>query len=178
MSKPVEDKLILGNSIYLKTFTVSDICGEYLDWLNDKSLMAFSNQRFLEHTRTSCENYIRSFQHSPSLFTGIYLKESNQLIGTMSAHLAPHHHTADLGILVGSSFARGKGLGRDAWCSMMEFLFCERAIRKITAGTLSCNNAMIRLAENSGMELEAIRKEQELVEGKPYDILYFAKFAA
>ncbi|NIY75441.1 GNAT family N-acetyltransferase [Thalassospira sp. HF15] len=178
MSKPTEAINILGKATYLKTFTYSDICGEYLEWLNNKSLMAFSNQRFHEHSRASCEDYIRSFERSPSLFMGIYLKESNQLVGTISAHLALHHRTADLGILIGSPSAKGKGLGVDAWCAMMDFLFRDKSIRKITAGTLSCNKPMIRVAENSGMELEAIRKEQELVEDKPYDMLYFAKFSA
>ena len=49
-------------------------------------------------------------------------------------------------------------------------------MRKLTAGCVAENQAMVRLAEMSGMTLEATRKEQELISGKPVDILYFAKF--
>ena len=35
---------------------------------------------------------------------------------------------------------------------------------------------MIRVIQKSGMKLEAVRSKQELLDGKPQDILYFAKF--
>jgi RimJ/RimL family protein N-acetyltransferase len=49
-------------------------------------------------------------------------------------------------------------------------------MRKLTCGTLACNDAMIRLAERAGMQLEARRRAQELVDGEPVDVLYFARF--
>ena len=36
---------------------------------------------------------------------------------------------------------------------------------------------MVKIMEQSGMELEAVRSRQELIEGQPVDLLYFARFA-
>ena len=46
----------------------------------------------------------------------------------------------------------------------------------MTAGTLACNLGMRRLMERSGMQLEAVRREQEIVEGRAEDLLYYARF--
>ena len=52
----------------------------------------------------------------------------------------------------------------------------RRKIRKVTAGSLSCNKGMIRIMERSGMQCEAIRANQELLDGEPLDINYYAKY--
>jgi len=35
----------------------------------------------------------------------------------------------------------------------------------------------VRIMEQSGMELEAVRARQELIEGQTVDLLYYARFA-
>ena len=91
----------------------------------------------------------------------------------MTLYVKPHHCTVDVGILLGK---RGMGYGKEAWSLVIDWLLNNCQVRKVTAGTLSCNFSMIRLMEYVGMHQEAIRKDQELVEGKPQDIVYFAKF--
>ena len=59
---------------------------------------------------------------------------------------------------------------------MMKFLFTECKIRKVTGGTLELNTAMIRIMKKSIMTHEATKKDQELFNNKPVDILYFSKF--
>ena len=49
-------------------------------------------------------------------------------------------------------------------------------LRKITAGTMASNLGMIKVLQKCGMGLEATNKGQELLDGKPVDVLYFAKF--
>jgi RimJ/RimL family protein N-acetyltransferase len=81
-----------------------------------------------------------------------------------------------MGILIGERSSWGKGLGGDAWFSLLNGLLSLRQIRKVTAGAMGCNQSMIRVIQKSGMQLEAIRPKQELLDGEPQDILYFAKF--
>ena len=82
----------------------------------------------------------------------------------------------ELGILIGDRTVWGQGYGQDAWDTLSAFLASQPGMRKITCGTLACNEAMVRLAERSGMGLEGCRRAQELVEGEPVDVLYFARF--
>ena len=79
-------------------------------------------------------------------------------------------------MLVHETSVWGGGNGQDAWNVLTNWVLAQDSIRKLTAGTLACNRAMIRIVERSGMQLEAVRKSQEIVDGMPQDILHFARF--
>jgi RimJ/RimL family protein N-acetyltransferase len=167
---------IKGSAIVLKPFLVADINDAYIGWLNDKNVMKFSNQRFFEHSMESCLRYQASFQGTDNLFVSIRSLSDDKLIGTLTAYVASNHGTVDVGIMIGDSTLWGMGYGLDAWITMTNWLLGRKGIRKLTAGTLACNLGMIKLMERSGMVLEATRKSQEIVEGSPVDMLYYAKF--
>lgn len=165
-----------GAKVDLLTFTRVDITEDYVSWLNDPLTMRYSNQRFLRHDTASCERYLAGFAGSPNHFLTIRRRDTAQTIGTMTAYVSPHHGTADMGIMVGNRAAWGQGFGQDAWNTLLHWLLAQPGMRKVTAGTLACNAPMLRLADRSGMQLEARRREQELVDGHAEDILYFARF--
>lgn len=162
--------------LWLEAFDDSCICTDYLSWLNDPEVVRFSNQRFRVHTAETARTFIRSFAGSPNLFLAIRLAEGGRLIGTMTAYIAPPHRTADMGLMIGDRTQWGRGLGLEAWVSLMDHLFSTHGMRKITAGTLRCNAGMKLIMERSGMHLEAVRSRQEIVEGVEEDVLYFARF--
>ena len=167
---------LIGTQLELRPFEASDITENYIGWLNDPNVVRYSNQRFRKHDRESCLTYLHSFENSGNLFVSIRVRDGNWAIGTMTAYLNRHHGTADVGIMIGDAAARGKGYGIEAWQLFTHWLLAEGGFRKVTAGTLACNQRMMRLAEQSGMTLEGVRKNQELVDGKLEDILYFARF--
>ena len=169
---------LLSKNLRITSFTNDDITAEYIGWLNDHEIMRFSNQRFLKHDLKSCTSYLRSFDGTANLFLSIRLKEGDLAVGTMTAYRNMHHATADVGIMIGSAAGRGRSLGAEAWQSLIGWLLTDGGMRKVTAGTLACNHAMVRLAEKSEMALEGVRKAQELVDGQPHDILLFGKFSA
>ena len=162
--------------ILLSPFQESDITDEYVSWLNDPEVVRFSNQRFRSHSTASCRDYLRSFAGTENLFMAVRLAADRRMIGTITAYVNRHHGTADMGLMIGDRSEWGKGYGLDAWRGLMRQLLEERRMRKVTGGTLDCNTAMKRIMEKSGMYLEAIRARQEIVEGAPHDILYFAIF--
>ena len=168
---------LLSEHLRISQFTKDDITAEYIGWLNDLEVMRFSNQRFHKHDLKSCASYLQSFDDTANLFLSIRLKQDNVAIGTMTAYRNMCHATADAGIMIGSTAGRGRGLGVEAWRNLIEWLLSDGGMRKVTAGTLACNQPMIRLAEQSGMTLEGVRKAQEIVEGQPQDILLFGIFA-
>jgi [ribosomal protein S5]-alanine N-acetyltransferase len=163
---------LTGQLITLRPFTSSNITSEYIGWLNNPAVVRYSNQRFRTHNAATCEAYLRSFEQTDNMFLAIY-KESD-FVGTMTAYISPPHKTADMGILIGYQ-CWGKGIGTDAWTTLMRYLF-QGGIRKVTGGTLRCNTAMVNIMLKSGMKADGVRFAQELVNGEPEDILYFAKF--
>ncbi len=165
-----------GEHLVLHTFGEPDITPDYLSWLNDPAVVRFSNQRFRRHDRSSSLDYLSSFAGSDNLFVAIRLARGDRMVGTMTAYVDRHHGTADMGLLLGERSLWGKGYGLEAWSLLMSYLFETRGLRKITGGALRCNVAMVKIMERSGMHLEGTRVAQELVEGEPQDVLYFAKF--
>lgn len=166
-----------GNKVTLRPFTEQDITGAYIGWLNNPLVTRLSNQRFRKHDAQSSLVYLRSFEGTDNLFVSVTLNASGQAIGTLTAYVSRPHGTADVGIMMGEPAAWGQGLGQDAWNTLCTWLLTERGVRKLTAGTLDCNFGMIRIMERSGMQLEGVRRAQEMVDGQPYDVLYYARFA-
>ncbi len=166
-----------GHKVVLQRFSASDITDTYVGWLNDPVTMRLSNQRFLRHDRQSSLRYLATFENCPNLFFSVRDKSTGNAIGTMTAYISTMHRTADMGILIGDRSAWGQGFGLDAWTTLLHHLLAQTHIRKITAGTLACNVPMLSLAAKSGMLPDGQRSKQELVDGVPHDILYFAKFA-
>jgi len=165
-----------GDKVLLRPFTAFDIDDSYIGWLNDPDVVRFSNQRFLRHDKGSCLRYLVSFEATANLFMSARRLSDDRPIGTLTAYVSSHHGTVDVGIMIGDKSAWGLGYGQDAWDTLTNWLLLREDIRKLTAGTLACNYGMIKLMERSGMTLEAVRKAQEIVAGRPVDILYYAKF--
>jgi RimJ/RimL family protein N-acetyltransferase len=166
-----------GEKTRVRRFTPADITDAYVGWLNDSVATRFSNQRFLSHDRASSERYVASFEGSPSYFLSVRRLDDDRAIGTMTAYFKPEHGTVDMGIMIGDREIWGGGFGQDAWNTVLRWLLARPDVRKVTAGALACNRGMVRLMERSGMTLEAVRRAQEIVEGKPEDIIHYSRFA-
>jgi len=167
-----------GARVALRAMSAADITPDYIGWLNDGEVVRHSNQRFLRHDRASCERYLASFEGSPSLFVSVRLLCTDEAVGTLTAYRDPRHGTADIGILMGQQRVWGQGLGAEAFGLLADWLARQRGLRKLTCGTLSTNTAMLRLAEGAGFRREAVRAKQEIVNGEPADIVYFARFTS
>ena len=97
-------------------------------------------------------------------------------VGTMSVYISTAHETADIGIMIGDRTCWGDGIGGDAWNTILTWLLDVVAIRKATGGCLRDNKGMAKIMINSLMQTDGVSIEQELVDGQPQDIMYFAKF--
>ncbi len=161
----------------IRPFEAVDINENYLTWLNDPEVTRYSNQRFREHTAESCEAYLASFVKSNNSFLLIEQRKHKRPIGTATVYRNIPHGTADIGLMVGERHCWGQGYGQEAWQALLQALFKEAGMRKVTGGTARPNHAMLRIMEQSGMKLEAVRLRQELIEGQPVDILYYSCFA-
>ncbi len=167
---------LICERVSLQPVCVNDITNEYVEWLNNPEVVKFSNQRFVKHTLESSLQYLHSFSGTGNLYLSIKDKRSHRLIGSITAYIEPKHGTADMGLMIGNHEVWGQGFGLETWSNLMEYLLNTENLRKVTGGTLATNLGMIKIMERSGMHLEATRQKQEIVDGVPVDILYFAKF--
>jgi RimJ/RimL family protein N-acetyltransferase len=163
--------------LVMTPFAERHLTHRYVAWLNDRELMRYSEQRHKTHTLESCRAYWRSFADTPNYFWAIE-ETTNDLghIGNINAYVDQKNGLADLGILIGSSQAKGQGYGQEAWAGVCDFLFQEIGLRKITAGTLALNRAMLSLARKVGMVEDGVRRKHYLCDGVAVDVVYLALF--
>ena len=172
----LDGQLLDGAKVSLRTFQESDITPVYIGWLNDPRVVRYSNQRFRQHNRESCHQYLATFEKSGNHFFAICDRANGLIVGTLTVYRNLHHGTADIGIMLGDVASWGRGVGLDAFRTVVHALEGSGQVRKLTAGALAENKAMVRIMVRTGFELEAVKRGQELVEGRPVDLLYFARF--
>lgn len=167
---------LAAEHVLLAAFTEADITDEYVGWLNDPAVVRYSNQRFRRHDAQTCRTYLGSFAGTDNLFLSVRELAGSRTVGTMTAYVSAPHETADVGILIGNRSVWGRGVGQEAWDRLLDWLLHEAGIRKVTAGAVADNLGMVRLMERSGMHHEATRRRQEIVENRPRDLVYYARF--
>lgn len=169
-------KKLVGDKVILRPFVESDITMEYISWLNDPVVVRYSNQRFVRHTKRTCLKYYDSFKKTNNMLAIILRRSDVSPIGTITAYQNIHHGTADVGILIGDKSVWGAGYGQDAWTTWIEWLAKQKRIRKVCAGTLENNRAMIKIINRAGMKMEAILKHHEIADGAVLNISLYSKF--
>lgn len=159
-------------------FTAEFLTEQYVSWLNDPEVMRYSEQRFKRHGVSSCREYMASFEGTANFFWALVTRdpESGGHVGTATAYVDVHNKVADVGILIGDKTQWGKGYGGEAFRSIIDFLFREAGVRKVSAGTMVANKAMVALMRRSGMEEECRRKRHFLLDHEEVDLVHGAIF--
>ena len=165
-----------GAKVRLRTFQSCDITPAYLGWLNSPEVVRYSNQRFRKHTIETSKSYLSTFSGSANHFLAVCDRDGEAMLGTLTVYRDLNHYTADIGILIGAPSTWGRGLGLDAFRTVALALERTGQVRKLTAGTLAVNHGMVSIMKRAGFELEATRRGQELLEGQPVDVVYYARF--
>jgi [ribosomal protein S5]-alanine N-acetyltransferase len=170
---------IVRSRIRLVPFAGHHLTPGYVHWLNDAETTRYSEQRHRRHTLDSCKSYVEAMQSSGHYLWAIEWTEDGapRHIGNLSATLDRPNGVADLAIMVGERDARGRGLGRDAWIAACEWLLGPGGFRKISAGTMAENRAMLAVFDAAGMTIEAVRRSHFVLDGRPTDAIYAALFS-
>lgn len=120
---------------------------------------------------------MESFIGTPNSFWALVVRHPTMdHIGNMTVYIDEPNSVPDVGILIGERVVWGKGYGPEAWKAVCDYLFRVVGIRKVTAGTLAVNSAMLGVMRSTGMFLEARRVRQCLFEGREVDMVYAAFF--
>jgi len=167
---------LVGPHVQVVPFEDRHLTEAYLGWLNDPETMRFSENRHRTHTLDTCRAYAESFLGTPHCFWAI---ETDALghVGNINAYVDEPNRVADVGILVGHRESWGKGIGLEAWMLVCSYLFMERGLRKVTAGTSANNVGMRRIMEKSGMVVDGVRSRHLMIDGQEVDVVYAAIFA-
>lgn len=172
-----ESPLIETPRLRIVPFAERHLTGRYVAWLHDPEITRFSEQRHARHTLESCREYWLSFQKTPNYFWAMELKDASvRHIGNLNAYVTPAHGLADVGILLGDRSTHGQGYATEAWLGVCDFLLRELGLRKVTAGTIAPNQAMLGVMRKTGMVEDGRRVRQQIWEGQLVDVIHAALF--
>lgn len=148
-----------------------------IGWLNDPNVMVFSEQRYKPHSLETQNAYLKNMNTNDE-YWGVRLRDTDALIGTMAAHVDVANGVANVGILIGDKEQWGKGYGYEAWKTFCDYLLTF--LRKVEAGCMAANTAMVRLCEKYQMRMEGIRDDHFYLghSSNPYSgMVMYGKFA-
>jgi len=160
----------------IEPFAPHHLTEQYVAWLNDAETMRFSENRFRRHTRESCRDYVASFADGPNYLWALVASEPPGHIGNMNAYVDERNGVADVGILIGERTCTGRGYATEAWLGVCDYLLRVRKLRKVTAGALAVNTAMVKVMQRLGMSDDGRRTRHHMWEGQEIDVVHGALF--
>jgi RimJ/RimL family protein N-acetyltransferase len=163
-------KIFKSLRISISEFKDSDINTSYIGWLNNPNHMKFSNQRFKKHSKKTASDYVQTFSNTPNKFFSI--KTNSTLIGTLTLYFESNG-IANAGILIGPEYS-GQGFGTETWKLLIEEIAPELQVKKLLAGALSVNRAMLNVFEKSGMQFYQLLKNAEVFDDTLCDVIVYS----
>lgn len=169
---------IPGERIYLQEFSEENLLDpRYHGWLRDLEVVRniYRVEYLMPLQFAEVETYVRSLMASDrDCYFALYEASEDAYIGTVKVgHIDWRAGLADIGIIIGESRFRGRGLAVDAVRTACSYAFNELSLRKMTGGTASTNAAMCRCFERVGFVEEGRLRKQLLISGEYCDhVLY------
>lgn len=127
--------------IFLRPLAEEDVGEDYLGWMRDPLVTQYLESRDQPQTLDSLRAFVRSMNASPRdhLF-GIFLVQGGEHIGNIKiGSIREPHRSADLGLIIGSRPAWGKGYGTEAIMLATRCAFEQFGLNKLWAGMYAEN---------------------------------------
>ena len=158
-----------GSKTWLEPFTQQHLNSpEYIGWLRDPEIVRTLNlpgylaapvpygevEEYCERMMTSATELFLAMHHVPD----------GSFVGTVKAgYINLYSGTADIGIMIGRQDLWGQGLASDALENLCAYLLDVAGLRRLTAGVMAINPAMIRVFEKLGFLREGVFRQQDRV---------------
>ena len=108
---------------------------------------------------------------------GIELRDNDSLVGDFGVNLADNRQQAEIGFTLAAG-QQGRGLGTEAVGAMLDHLFDDRGLHKVSAECDARNLASAALLERVGFRLEGHLRQHTFSKGEWTDDLLFGLLAS
>ena len=168
----MKNPFLIGKLTYLRTVEISDT-PMLQKWHNDPGIRERARLGELPVTYVKEEHDIRTAKTSEEeIYLMIVKKTTNKPIGFIRLNFIDTvSRNIWLRMIIGDVKARGKNLAEDALRCVLEWLFFEQNVHRISLETYETNKRAIRFFEKFGFRREGIIREAVYIEGKHYNIL-------
>ncbi len=166
---------IEGERVVLRPITMEDT-PLIVAWRNDPSVL----QNFIYRgpfTAAVHINWMKTRVASGEVVQYIIEdRESGRPVGSVYFRdVNSSYHSAEYGVFIGESEARGKGLGSETARLFTDFGFETLGLHRISLRLLSDNVQARRSYENAGFQVEGVFRDMVLLDGRYRDVLFMAR---
>lgn len=173
-------KTIETKRLILRKFEINDASNMFDNWANDPEVCKFLSWEphgNIEVTKNLLFSWIEAYQSNKTYNWAMVLKETNQVIGSLSViSLSQKHQNCELGYCM-SKIYWNQGIMTEAVTAIIDFLFNEVEVHRIQAKHDIKNPGSGRVMEKSGMLLEGtmrhgvLRKDGSYADHNIYAII-------
>lgn len=165
---------ISTNRLSLRPLTKATV--RQVAWLLNPAVVKYSEQRHESHSLKSQLRFVDSFSGRSHLW-GVHLALTGDHIGNLTARYDDNNGVADVGIMIGDTNCWGLGMGGEAWKAACFWLLDQNCgnIRKLEAGCMRENEAMMKIIRATGFTEEGERKNHFLLDGRPVGMVLFGR---
>ena len=142
---------IRGNRVYLLPLKMKNVTKEYLSWLNDSNTNKYLKTK--RETMSGLRKYVKERIDRPGIFfAGIFDKQTDQHIGNVQIEIDLVKKRGALGILIGESDYRGRGIGTEVTGLVVQHAFRELKLNEVWLSVEADNLAGRRAYEKVGFK--------------------------
>lgn len=145
-----------AGTIRLVPFGVDDITSRYLAWLADPEVNRYSVRRLApSQDHAAARAWLEALQPDEQVLA-IYDWQAGHVGNIKYGPIDWAARRADISILIGERSVWGHGIGRRAIYLLSKYLFTERKLKSVDAGT--CNPAFVRSVLALGWKIKNIER--------------------
>ncbi|MFA7253173.1 MAG: GNAT family N-acetyltransferase [Patescibacteria group bacterium] len=157
---------IEGEKIIIRQNNLSEFNYNFiLRWLTDPEVMkyvGYFRRTFFFKSKEQAREFFEALEDG--VFFGIYLKNSDELIGYATlSNFNPEKKECKFGIVIGEKRYWGQGAGSEVALLVAGYAFIKLKQDKVTLTCAEANRAAIKAYENAGFEVvQRIPKERTI----------------
>lgn len=137
--------------IYIQELQANEISDNYIQWMNDQEINQYLESRFNTYTKKDLIDFVqKQFESDYNYLFGIYTQENIHIGNIKIGGIDPIHKRGSIGLVIGKKEFWGQGIATQALNLLLEFVFNELQLHKVTAGMYRNNTGSYKLFKNAG----------------------------
>jgi [ribosomal protein S5]-alanine N-acetyltransferase len=166
-----------GTKVFLEPFAERHLTDPaYRGWLADREVIQYLGrpEYFSPVSLGEIRSYVeRLWANDRCSFFAVHAKMDGAFVGTTKITFGdpqgPAPDVADVGVMIGDRGSWGKGLATDALRATCRHAFETLGARRLTAGAMAPNVAVVRAFIRIGFVEEGRLRRQFVLDGQPVD---------
>jgi RimJ/RimL family protein N-acetyltransferase len=143
----------------LRTLEPDDATASWGDWLTDSAAAQNLNARPVRLSIEAIRDYVEKFDRMTAHLLGIFVKDTNALIGIRSIYVDWTQREFLVNVLVGESEARNKGARGETRTVMYRYFFEELGLDAARCSVVSTNAPMLAVMARNGWLHEHVSRK-------------------